>query len=101
MSHFQPYLMVLAVVDSFLLLMFVLDTIIGDNSMSKHAWFFTVIPLFTHPTKSIAITLSIVWIVIIAIERFKAISKPFKNNESIGPFILFSIIFSSIINLPR
>ena len=101
MSHFQPYLIVLAVVDSFLIVMFALDNIIGDNSMSKHAWFFTVIPLFTHPMKNIAITLSITWIIIIAIERFMAVTKPLKDNENIQPFIFFSILFSSFMNLPR
>ena len=102
LSHFQPYLIVLALVDSFLILMYLIDNVIvGHVTMSDHQWFYTVIPYFTHPIKNISITMSMVWLVIIAIERFMAVTHPFNDQDSFYLYFLFLAIFSITVNFPK
>ena len=102
LSHFQPYLIVLALVDSFLILMYVIDNVIvGHVTMRNYEWFYTVIPYLTHPTKSISITMSMVWLVIIAMERLMAVTHPFNDQDSFYPYVLFLVIFSISVNFPK
>ena len=101
-SHFPPYLIVLALVDSFLILMYLIDNVIvGHVTMSGHQWFYIFIPYLTHPIKSISITMSMVWLVIIAIERFMAVTDPFNGQDSFYLYFLFLAIFSITVNFPK
>jgi hypothetical protein len=103
-SHFQPYLTVLAFVDSFMILMFLLDNvIIGNNTMSNNNWFYTVVPYLTYPIKNISITMSMVWVVVIAMKRFLAITQPFNDHtkDSLYGYVIFLIIFSITVNFSK
>ena len=101
-SNFHQYLIVLAMVDIFLILMFVVDDVILGQLKSGE-WFFTVIPYITHPVKCISITMTVVWVVIIAMKRFLVVTKPLKNhiNENIFISSIFMICFSITVNLSK
>ena len=102
LCQFHQYLTVLAIVDSFLILMYLLDNVIvGHISMSNNQWFYTVIPYLTHPIKSISITMSMVWLVIIAIERFMAVAHPFNDQDRFSRYIIFLISFSVMVNFTK
>ena len=104
LSRFQPYLTVLAFVDTFLIIMFLLDNVlIGHISMSSEDWFYTVVPYLTHPLKKISITMSMLWVVVIAMKRFQAVTKPLKDNseDSFCVDVIFLIIFAVSANLSK
>ena len=102
LTHFQQYLIILAIVDSFLIIMFVIDDVIVGHIKSGE-WFFTVVPYVTHPVKCISITMTMVWVVIIAMKRFLAVTQPFKNhiNDNIFISTLGMIVFSITVNLSK
>ena len=102
LCHFHQYLTVLAIVDSFLILMYLVDNVIvGHITMSNNQWFYTVIPYLTHPIKNISITMSMVWLVIIAVERFIAVAHPFNDDNRFFRYLLFLVIFSVSVNLTK
>ena len=102
LGNFQPYLTVLAFVDSFLIIMFILDNvIIGHLATSTDHWYYTVVPYLTHPIKNISITMSVVWVVVIAVERFLAVTQPFKNTDSLYGYVIFMIVFSISVNCSK
>ena len=102
LGHFQRYLLVLAFVDSFLIIMFILDNvIIGHLASRKSNWYYTVVPYLTHPIKNISITMSVVWVVVIAVERFLAVTQPFKNTDSLCGYVIFMIVFSISVNCSK
>ena len=102
LSHFQPYLTVLAFVDTFLILMFLLDNvIIGHISMSNEDWYYTVVPYLTHPIKNISITMTVVWVAVIAAERFLAVTQPFNDQDSFYGYVIFMIVFSITVNCSK
>ena len=102
MIHFHQYLIVLAIVDSFLIIMFVIDDVIVGQLKSGE-WFFTVVPYVTHPVKCISITMSMMWVVILAIKRFLAVTRPLINysNGNSCICIIFMVIFSATVNLSK
>ena len=104
LSRFQPYLTVLAFVDTFLIFMFLLDNVfLGHINMSTEDWFYTVVPYVTHPLKRISITMSMVWIVIIAMKRFQAVTNPLHGTAEYSFFlhVLFLLVFSVSSNLSK
>ena len=104
LSLFQPYLIILALVDTFLILMYILDHVYIDYmDMSNTHWYYTVVPYITHPIKNISITMSMVWVVIIAIERFLAVTQPLSNHNQEGcyGYAIFLVVFSITVNLSK
>ena len=101
-TNFNQYLIVLALVDSFLIIMFVIDDVIVGQLKSGE-WFFTVVPYVTHPVKCISITMSMMWVVILAIKRFLAVTRPLINysNSNSCICIIFMMIFSATVNLSK
>ena len=94
LSQFQPYLTVLAVVDTFLIILFLVDNvIIGHIATVESDWYYTVVPYITHPVKTISITMSMVWVVVIAIERFLAVTQPLyqHHQDTLYGYITFLI----------
>ena len=75
--------------------------IVGHTNMSQEQWYYTVIPYITHPVKNISITMSMVWLVIIAMERFLAVTQPFNDQDSLFEYVIFMIIFSIAVNVPK
>ena len=69
--------------------------------MSNNQWFYTVIPYLTHPIKNISITMSMVWLVIIAIERFMAVAHPFNDQDRFSRYIILLISFSVMVNFTK
>ena len=59
------------------------------------------IPYLTHPVKNISITMSIVWLVIIAMERLLAVTQPFNDQGSLFGCVIFMVIFSIAVNFPK
>ena len=104
LSLFQPYLIILALVDTFLIFMYLLDNVFIDHiDMSNTYWYYTVVPYITHPIKSISITMSMLWVVIIAIERFLAVTQPLTNRDKGGvrSYAIFLGVFSVTVNLSK
>ena len=104
LSQFQPYLTVLAVVDTFLIILFLVDNvIIGHLATAESAWYYSVVPYITHPVKTISITMSMVWVVVIAIERFLAVTQPLyqHHQDTLYGYITFLIVFSIATNLSK
>ena len=104
LSQFQPYLTVLAVVDTFLIILFLVDNvIIGHIATAESYWYYTVVPYITHPVKTISITMSMVWVVVIAIERLLAITQPLYQHDqgTLYGYVTFLIVFSSTINISK
>ena len=104
LSQFQPYLTVLAVVDTFLIILFLVDNvIIGHIATAESDWYYTVVPYITHPVKTISITMSMVWVVVIAIERFLAVTLPLyqHDQDTLYGYITFLIIFSITSNMSK
>ena len=101
-TNFNQYLIVLALVDSFLIIMFVIDDVLVGLIKSGE-WFFTVVPYITHPVKCISITMSMVWVLIIAMKRFLAVTQPFNNcsYNSIYIYLIFLVCFSVTVNLSK
>ena len=82
--------------------MFLIDNVmVGHITMSKEQWYYMVIPYITHPVKNISITMSMVWLVIIAMERFLAVTQPFNNQDSLFGSVIFMVIFSIAVNCPK
>ena len=104
LSVFQPYLTILALVDTFLILMYLLDNVFIDHiDMSNTYWYYTVVPYITHPIKNISITMSMLWVVVIAIERFLAVTQPLINRdkESVHSYAVFLVVFSVTVNFSK
>ena len=102
LSLFQPYLTVLAVVDTFLITLFLVDNvIIGHIATAESDWYYTIVPYITHPFKTI--TMSMVWVVVIAMKRFLAVTQPLKENtkDNLCGYVIFLIIFSITVNLSK
>ena len=101
-TNFNQYLIVLALVDSFLIIMFVIDDVLVGLIKSGE-WFFTVVPYITHPVKCISITMSMVWVLIIAMKRFQAVTQPFNvdDSENIFSYAIFMMTFSVTVNLSK
>ena len=102
LSQFDQYLTVLAIVDSFLILMFIVDNIVLGQIRAGD-WFFTVVSYVTHPIKRISITMSMVWVVIIAIRRYLAVTQPLKTKtlDSIHSYVIFLVTFSITVNVSK
>ena len=102
LTNFNQYLIVLALVDSFLIIMFVIDDVLVGLIKSGE-WFFTVVPYVTHPIKCISITMSMVWVLIIAMKRFFAVTQPFLeyDSDSIFIYVFFLLTFSVTVNLSK
>ena len=84
--------------------MFLIDNvIIGHIRMSSEDWYYTVVPYLTHPIKNISITMSMVWVVVIAMKRFLAVTQPLKDNtkDNLLGYVIFLIIFSVTVNLSK
>ena len=104
-TNFNQYLIVLALVDSFLIIMFVIDDVLVGLIKSGE-WFFTVVPYITHPVKCISITMSMVWVLIIAMKRFQAVTQPFNrykryDSENFFSYAIFMMTFSVTVNLSK
>ena len=101
-GQFQLYLIILAVVDSFLLLLFLLDNVfIGHFADRSDDWYYVVVPFLTHPIKSISFTMSVVWVVVVAVERYLAVTQPFRHKNKLSAHVIFLIVFSITINLSK
>ena len=58
-GQFQLYLVILAVVDSFLLIFFLIDNVIIDRiAPYQGSWYYVVVPFLSHPFKNISFTMS-------------------------------------------
>ena len=104
LSRFKSYLIVLAFIDIFLIIMFLLDNVlIGHTSMSSNDWFYTIVPYITHPLKRISITMSMLWVVVIAMKRFQAVTDPLKDSleDSFSAHVIFLVVFSTSANLSK
>ena len=101
-TYFHQYLIGLAIIDSFLIIMFVIDDVIVGH-INSGEWFFTVVPYVTHPVKCISITMSMIWVVILAMKRFLAVTRPFLLYSSGNRVIclIFMGIFSVTVNLSK
>ena len=98
-GQFQHYLIILSVVDSFLLLLFLLDNVIIDQFAAyQNGWYYAVVPFFSHPVKSISFTMSMLWVVVVSVERFLAITQPLQMRNNLSAYVIFMVIFSTSIN---
>ena len=98
-GNFLNYLTTLAIVDTFLILLFLLDNIIiNHHDQQKDDWYYTVVPYLTHPLKQISITMSVLWVVVLAVERYIAVTFPLKTRDRLFYYVLFLITFSVTIN---
>ena len=62
-GNFLNSLTTLAIVDSFLILLFLLDNIIiNHHDQQKDDWYYNVVPYLTHPVKQISITMAVLWV---------------------------------------
>ena len=98
-GNFLNYLTTLALVDTFLILLFLLDNIIiNHHEEQKDDWYYTVVPYLTHPIKQISITMAVLWVVVLAVERYIAVTFPLKTRHRLFYYVLFLITFSVTIN---
>ena len=98
-GNFLNYLTTLALIDSFLILLFLLDNIIIDHhDPHKKEWYYTVVPYFTHPIKQVSITMAVLWVVVLAVERYVAVTFPLKTRHRLFYHVLFLVTFSVTIN---
>lgn len=99
LSIFSKLLAVLAVVDGVLLLVFLVDSGL-PNLVGQPAWYDHLVPTM-HPVKHMTITGSIYAVLIIAVERERAILHPLKISPSFSICCTFLLIFSVSVNLPK
>ena len=101
-GNFLNYLSILALVDNFLILLFLLDNvIINHHDHEKDDWYYTVVPYLTHPIKHISITMAVVWVVVLAVERYLAVTFPLKSHQRLFYYVIFLISFSITINYAK
>ena len=102
-EQFQHYLIILAVVDSFLLLFWLDNVFIDHFAVHSDDWYYMymVVPFLTHPIKNISFTMSIVWVVVVAVERYLAVTQPFQIRSKLSVHVIFLIVFSITINLSK
>ena len=74
--------------------------ILTNNSMTaENSWLYLqLLNTVIHPVKHIAMSITIFWVVIVAVERFLAVTRPLKDKNRFASYIGFVIIFSSTIN---
>jgi hypothetical protein len=97
-GNFLNYLTTLALVDTFLILLFILyNIIINHHDQQKDDCYYTVVPYITHPVKQISITMAVLWLVL-AVERYIAVTFPLKTRHRLLYYVLFLIPFSVTIN---
>ena len=101
-GNFLNYLTTLALVDIFLILLFLFDNvIINHHDHQKDDWYYFVVPYLTHPIKHISITMAVVWVVVLAVERYIAVTFPLKTRHRLFYYVIFLITFSITINLAK
>ena len=82
-GNFLDYLITLALVDTFLILLFLLDNIFfNHHEEQQDDWYYTVITYLMHPIKKISITMAVLWVVVLAVERYIAVTFPLRTPFS-------------------
>ena len=98
-GNFLHYLTSLALIDIFLILFFLLDNIIIDHQdPNKEDWYYTIVPYLTHPGKQISITMAVMWVVVLAVERYIAVTFPLRTSNRLICYIVFMVVFSVSVN---
>ena len=98
-GNFLNYLTALALVDMFLIMVFFLENAMIDHiSEEKDDWYYTIYPYVVYPLKSISITMAILWVVVLAVERYLAVTFPLKTRHRLFYHILFLVAASVTIN---
>ena len=101
-GHFQLYLIILSIVDSLVILLFLIDNgFIAHFATTSDKWTFMVIPFVTYPIKNISITMSMVWVVVVAVERYLAVTQPLKPRNKISSYVIFLFVFSITANCSK
>ena len=98
-GSFLHYLTSLALIDIFLILFFLLDNIIiNHHDQNKEEWYYKIVPYLTHPGKQISITMAVMWVVVLAVERYIAVTFPLRSSNRLFYYILFIVVFSVTVN---
>jgi len=99
-STFDKLLCSLAIIDTLLLFVFFFDSGLLNLQYPLPPWYNYLVP-FIHAIKHMTITCSIYMVVIISIERHRAILSPFKKSLKWSNCLSFVIAVSIFINLPK
>ena len=101
-GNFHNYLTTLSLIDAFLIFIFFLDSIVANHHADvKEAWYYYFTPYILHPMKSISLTMSVLWVMVMAVERYLAVSFPLKTGHRYNCYLLFLTSFSFGVNWGR
>lgn len=105
-TTFNRLLMSLAIVDTMLLIYYVLDYgIIGvfmrSKGMDEPLWYRVSFPYILHPLKWICMSASIFMVVAISAERHRAICSPLTHRPTFWPYAVVVFFVASAGNIPR
>eukprot|EP00095_Tigriopus_kingsejongensis_P000943 maker-scaffold360_size197209-snap-gene-0.39 protein:Tk00943 transcript:maker-scaffold360_size197209-snap-gene-0.39-mRNA-1 annotation:"fmrfamide receptor-like isoform x1" len=105
-TTFNRLLTSLAVVDTMLLIYYVLDYgIIGvfmrSKGIDEPLWYRMSFPYILHPLKWICMSASIFMVVAISAERHRAICSPLTHRPTFWPYAVIVLCVSSSVNIPR
>lgn len=109
-STFNRLLIVLAVIDNIYLTFALLESLRTEIELPTGQWHTTVFAYALYPLHNVMLCLSIYMTVILAMERYRAVSKPIDYHtiivsgrqwQRVFHYVIPVVIFSVVFNLPK
>lgn len=105
-TTFNRLLMTLAIVDSLLLIYYVLDNgVVGTfrrtHGLPEPDWYRVSFPYILHPLKGFFLSCSIFMVVAISAERHRAICSPLTHRPAFWPYAVMVFCIACALNAPK